>query len=259
MKRFPFKRHLILLGAAILLIGVMIPLASFARSSSSEPHHPITPAQVVAGPATSGTVVTATTEADCGNPTILVPTLHKGDVVNIQAEVVPTNGETFSGEQSEGEFLKVYDVLGDSITYIDYTASRVYAFTATGNDTLKACIIPPGPDGDELGTIGVQVTPAPPPPPTPIQDTRLAKIFFCLIDRVDVGKLVKIAGRGAQFAGKVFKVLNYTWTGLSTFVATVQDIKTGQVFEVAWTIITIPPGGACLDLIRNLTPIRPVS
>jgi hypothetical protein len=237
-----------------------------SSSPTSEPHFPLAPSHIVSKSTTSSIVVFATTESSCSNPLsnplTLVKTLHKGDVVNIQAEVVPTNGESFSGEQSEGEFLKVYDIAGDSIHQINYLASSVYAFTATGNDTLKACITQPGPDGDELGTISVTVTLAPPPPPTPIQDTLLAKVFFCLLDRVGVGTLIKIAGPGARFAqfeGKVFRVLNYTYTGASTFVTVVQDIKTHQIFEVAYTIATTLPGGACIDLIRTLTPIRPVS
>lgn len=272
MKRFLKSKVVLSLVALVMIAMAAIPMASsfthLHAAGPSEKHHPLVAAQVTqqVDPATSSRSIKTTTEAPCTNPTILA-TLQKGEVVNIAAEVAATNGEDPFNEQNEQEFLKIYDVAGDFIQPVDYLASKIFSFTATSkNDVLKACILPgtegDGPDGDELGTIAVTITPASAPEPTPIQQTRLAKIFLCLLDVAQVGELVKIVGKGArfiQFEGKVFKVLSYTYTGLSTFVASVQDIKTGQIFNVAWDIFTALPLGSCLDLIRDLTPIRPVS
>lgn len=168
MKRFLLRRHFILLGVCVLLLGVMVPIATFAKGAGSEPHHTFHSSTVTQSvdPSTGVVTAKATTDASCDNPTIIIPSLRKGDKVHIEAEIVPTNGESFASEQSEQEFLKIYDLFGDFVQPIDYLASRVFNFTVTGNnDVLKACILPgvggDGPDGDELGTIAANLTLAP--------------------------------------------------------------------------------------------------
>src|SRR5713226_3966301 len=107
MKGFPFKRHLILLVTAILLIGIMVPLATFAKSNKGEPHHALLSSKVTqhVDPFLGITTVTVTTDALCGTSSTTVvppPTLKKGDRVVGSAKVTPINDPN---EASEGETL----------------------------------------------------------------------------------------------------------------------------------------------------------
>src|SRR5207302_9172992 len=120
-------------------------------------------------PATRSTSTIVTTDQPCDNTvTTVIPSLAQGDVVNIQAEVAATNGEDTFTEQGEKEFLKIFDTAGTFTREVDYLASKQFNFTVTSSsDSLKACIEPgvdlnpPGPDGDELGTVGFTITSPP--------------------------------------------------------------------------------------------------
>src|SRR5260370_26263551 len=46
MKRFRLKRQLIILACIIVAICVAIPVATFAKSASGEPHHPLIASKV---------------------------------------------------------------------------------------------------------------------------------------------------------------------------------------------------------------------
>lgn len=65
LQRFPFKRHLTLLALCFLLIGVIVPTATFAKSHSGEPHQPLIPSQVTpqTDPSTGLTTTDVTTDA----------------------------------------------------------------------------------------------------------------------------------------------------------------------------------------------------
>src|SRR5437588_11409774 len=46
MKRFPLKRQLIILECIIVALCIAIPVATFAKSSSGEPHQPVIASKV---------------------------------------------------------------------------------------------------------------------------------------------------------------------------------------------------------------------
>ncbi len=66
MSRIPFKRHFVILVTCILAIGVIVPIATFAKSNNSEPHRrPLPTKSHVAKLASGGTSFSITTDANC--------------------------------------------------------------------------------------------------------------------------------------------------------------------------------------------------
>jgi hypothetical protein len=89
-----------MLISCVLLIGVMVPVATFAKSASSEPHHPSHPPQVKmqTDPATGLSDPTATIMQGCPATAPINSTgFNAGDVVSVTAKFTSTD----SGEANE--------------------------------------------------------------------------------------------------------------------------------------------------------------
>ncbi len=96
MYRIPFKRHLILLASCILLIGVMVPLVTFAHSAAqnTQPWVALAPLP----PAVTG--ATGRTEGAC--------TAVIGDKIYVAFGFDPRIGDT--------NFLRIYDIPSNTWT-----------------------------------------------------------------------------------------------------------------------------------------------
>lgn len=163
MKRFPFKRQLIILACIITALCVAIPVTTFAKSASSEPHHPTPTIRHLTTTASGDPSFSVTTDADCHVGADTVVSFHKGDVVSGSAQLVTTQGDP-TEEAGEDEPLLLQGTNVPSIPPIAVdSGSHSFSFTATGDGTLTACVGgSDGGDGDESGTITGTVTPAPP-------------------------------------------------------------------------------------------------
>lgn len=96
MSRIPFKRHLILLVSCILLIGVMVPVATFAHSAAQNTQPWVALAPIP--PAVAGAI--GNTEGGC--------TAVIGDKIYVAFGFVPGIGDT--------NFLRIYDIPSDTWT-----------------------------------------------------------------------------------------------------------------------------------------------
>ncbi|HVB24618.1 MAG TPA: alpha/beta hydrolase [Ktedonobacteraceae bacterium] len=154
MKGLPFKRHLVILFTCLLAIGVIVPIATFAKGTPSGEQKRAQSHVVFAAVAGQSTPVTA----DCSSPQPLV-TLQKGDTLQLSATLTSTD----PNEQSEGEFLQVFDNITSPPTNLvnldNNTGSTSITHIATANgENITTCII--GIDIDDTGTVTFTVTPA---------------------------------------------------------------------------------------------------
>jgi len=159
MSRIPFKRHFVILVTCILAIGVIVPIATFAKSNNSEPHRrPLPTKSHVAKLASGGTSFSITTDANCNIGADTVVSFHNGDTVSGTASLASTPPDP--GEASENEPLLLQGTNVPSIPPIPVdTGSQSFSFIAAGDGTLTACVGgSDGGDGDELGTITGTVT-----------------------------------------------------------------------------------------------------
>lgn len=161
MKGIPFKRHLILLGAVILLIGVMVPLASFAKSSTGEPHgRPPQPPKVTfkTNPTTGKSDPTATIMQGCPAAAPINPTpFRAGDVITGTATFTSTDTGESSETEEANNALEVFVTIPPVSVKLNQTSS--FTFIARAGDNLNACFVTY--DGDEVGTISYTITPPP--------------------------------------------------------------------------------------------------
>lgn len=116
MKRFPFKRHLIILVPCILLIGAIVPLATFAASPARQ--------------ASSEQTTTVTVKNRCvieGRQTLV--TLKSGQ--EIKGSAVMKGNDT----NHEEEALALYEVNGPSAILVKANfGAKNFEFTASQNN-----------------------------------------------------------------------------------------------------------------------------
>jgi hypothetical protein len=171
MKGFPFKRHLIIIVTCLLAIGVIVPIATFAKSASGEPHSsPPHPPKVTLhiNTATGDTSVNATIQEGCPPSAPLNSTPFKAnDVISGSASLSSTDPNE-ANEPSEP--LNIFDTNGQLATQsnpliVHLNETKGFTFIATVGDQLQACIN--GFDSDETGIVNFTETDAPKPVPTP--------------------------------------------------------------------------------------------
>lgn len=118
LSRFPFKRQIIILACCLILIGITVPIATFAKGSP--PGEQKRTQTVHSTLATQGQPISIT--ADCSSPQLLA-TLNKGDQLTATATLTSSD----SGEQAEGEFLHILDASTNPATNlltVDNNAGR---------------------------------------------------------------------------------------------------------------------------------------
>lgn len=159
MSRIPFKRHLIILVTCILAIGVIVPIATFAKGTppgeQKRPQH-----SAVHSHFQSGQPIQITT--DCSSvPLQLLVILNQGDQLTGSATLTTSDpdeeseGETLVIQEQNSSFTKTLltlDVATGSATIPPLTAS-------VNNDNINACIN--GIDSDETGTVTLNVKTGP--------------------------------------------------------------------------------------------------
>jgi hypothetical protein len=142
MSRFASLRSLVILAPLVVLIGVMIPLATFAKG----------PIQNTASSASNdpSKLFAIRNDANCNvpnvanNPEVLF-TFHAHDQVSglaqmVSADATESNQEVLVLKETKGPFTK---------TIIPNTGTQSFKFTATRNgDRLTACYTLIGPDDE---------------------------------------------------------------------------------------------------------------
>ncbi len=264
MSRIPFKRQLVILVTCLLAIGVIVPIATFAKGTppGEQKRVNIHPAIATAGQPTPIT-------ADCSSPQTLV-TLNKGDVFNASATLTTTD----PNEQSEGEFLQILDGSVSPPTVLltvdDNTGSGSVTFTATvSNDPIQACII--NIDTDETGSATFTVTGSQPPPVivnhTPITSTNnvLDTVRDTLKQIIQLNQQLQIACT-IDIAGPYVKLIAAIGNTQSTveIVNVFFDLKAKPVndvaqMKVAIALIKLIPGFGCASAIVNLLSLGGIS
>ena len=145
MKRFLFKRQLIILGCIIVSLCVAIPVATFAKSASSEPHnslHPLTAskltsamvrASVSGGTLTSGKPVQGVVSTPDGISYTFTATVGQHVTLAITAPLVSPSGTALdmNVSNSSGNPDANGVLIGTSPTEIDFTPTSTEAGTTT--------------------------------------------------------------------------------------------------------------------------------
>ena len=166
MKHLPFKRHLTFLALGLLIIGVMVPLATFAKSSAQQPSAVTT--SVVLPNWNVPTKVTVTT--DCRKVVFPTPGRQvigtfnanhevQGSGVMTSGDLTEVNQEAIALIETNGSFTKLIFATG---------VAQNFHFTVHVNgDKLTACFANIGPDdegdtnpgstSDHTGSITFQV------------------------------------------------------------------------------------------------------
>lgn len=166
MKHLPFKRHLTFLALGLLIIGVMVPLATFAKSSVQQPSAVQT--SVVLPNWNTPTTVTVTT--DCRKVVFPTPGRQVIGTFNANHEV-QGSGVMTSGDATEvnQEAIALIETNGSFTKLIFATGvAQNFHFTVHVNgDKLTACFANIGPDdegdtnpgstSDHTGSITFQV------------------------------------------------------------------------------------------------------
>lgn len=156
MKGFPFKRHLIVLGVVVLLIGIMVPLASFAKQSPPGERPRSISASLAAQSAAPGKPISITT--DCSSTTLqTIATFSKGD--QVQGTAMLTSGDP--NEASENENLHLQEQNSQftkpiTTVTINNSPQNFFFVAGTFHDTLTACV--DGLDDDDIPTVIVTIT-----------------------------------------------------------------------------------------------------
>ena len=140
MLRSSFWRRLAIAVSCVLLMIFILPLTTFAKLPTAAQSH--------------GSI-TVTTDASCSNPTTIVTIGISNLIPSVTVSGTLQLTSDDPNEATQNQPLKVYDTAGyfGPFNINVNTGSYTYNFTATKNDTFKACITGNGPDGDELGTI----------------------------------------------------------------------------------------------------------
>ncbi len=157
MKRFPFKRQVIILVSIIAALCVAIPVATFAKGTPPGEQKRSERPKVTHN--AQSTTVTITT--DCSSvPLQLVTTLQISDTLNASATLISSDPD----EESEGETLVIQEQNSSftrTLLTLDVAtgSATITPLTATvANDNINACIN--GIDSDETGTVTFSVTSA---------------------------------------------------------------------------------------------------
>ncbi len=258
MSRIPFKRHLIILVTCLLALGVIVPLATFAKGTppGEQKRTNVHPAIATAGQPTPIT-------ADCSGPQTLV-TLNKGDVFNANATLTTTD----PNEQSEGEFLQILDGSVSPPTVLltvdDNTGSGSVTFTATvSNDPIQACII--NIDTDETGTVTFTVTASQPPPVivnhTPITSTNnvLLKQIIPLNQQLQIACTIDIAGPYVKLIAAIGNTQSTVEIVNVFFDLKAKPVNDVAQMKVAIALIKLVPGFGCASAIVNLLSLGGIS
>ncbi len=139
MLRSLFRRLAIAVSCVLLLTSIL-PIIAFAKPLSAAQSH--------------GSI-TITTDAPCSNPTVVVTIGISKLIPSVTVSGTLQLTSNDPNEANDNPPLKVYDTAGyfGPSTINVNSGSYTYSFTATTNDTFKACITGNGPDSDELGTI----------------------------------------------------------------------------------------------------------
>lgn len=89
LRTFAFKRHIIVLGVCVFLVGIMIPLASFAKSASIRGHQAPFQSRTISAPS-----VTANTAGHSlfGDAKIVKPGNHSKHAVQLNSAPTPAPG-----------------------------------------------------------------------------------------------------------------------------------------------------------------------
>jgi len=158
MKRFPFKRQLIILASIIAALCVAIPVATFAHGAPLGEQKRNERPKVTHN--AQDTTVTVTT--DCSSvPLQRLTTLQTGDTLTLGATLTSSDPD----EESEGETLVIQEqnslftrtVLNLDVAKGNATIRPLIAGVA--NDNINTCIN--GIDSDETGTVTFNITSAP--------------------------------------------------------------------------------------------------
>ena len=154
MSRIPFKRHLVILVTCLLALGVIVPLATFAKGTPpGEQKRHDHPKVTHTAQDTSVTITT-----DCSSvPLQLLTTLQVGDTLTGNATLTSSD----PNEESEGETLVIQEQNSSftrTLLTLDVAtgSATIPTLTATvANDSINACIN--GIDSDETGTVSFTV------------------------------------------------------------------------------------------------------
>lgn len=153
MKHFPFKRHLTFLALGLLIIGIMVPLATFAKSSVQQPSTVST--STVVPNWSVPTKVTVTT--DCRKVVFPTPGRQVIGTFNANHEVIGS-GVMTSGDATEvnQEAIALIETNG-SFTKLIFATGVVQTFHFTvhvNGDKLTACFANIGPDDEGDTNLG---------------------------------------------------------------------------------------------------------
>ncbi len=147
MKHLPFKRHLTFLALGLLIIGVMIPLATFAKSSAQQPS--TVQSSTVVPNWSVPTKVTVTT--DCRNVVFPSPGRQVIGTFNANHEVLGSGvmSSADSGEINQ-EAIALIETNGSFTKLVFATGvAQNFHFTVHVNgDKLTACFANIGPDDE---------------------------------------------------------------------------------------------------------------
>lgn len=149
------------MASCLLLIGIAVPIATFAKSAAPEPHNTIASTSHVAALASSGGFsFSTTTDTQCspGVATPITPPLTIGDHVVGHIGFTTAPGVDPAEEGPEAETLLVSDTKGSFSKVIGFISGAAsFALDVfTGGDVLTACV--QGGSGDEIGTVSGTVT-----------------------------------------------------------------------------------------------------
>ena len=252
MSRIPFKRHLVILVTCLLALGVIVPIATFAKGMpAGEQKHSVHPTIIHSA---QGTTVTITT--DCSSvPLQLLTSLQAGDTLTANATL--TSGDP--NEESEGETLVIQEQNSSftrtllTLDVATSTASINPLVASIANDNINACIN--GIDSDETGTVTFNVTPAKSvtsfklnlrdPNESPSAELkeegklnpfvlRLANVAECLTEFLPFVGNVFHAGTHTL---KILEIIDFRVGATSTAIAIFQDVQTGSIIVRAVSVV----------------------
>jgi len=151
MKRFPLKRQLIILECIIVALCIAIPVATFAKSSSGEPHQPVIASKVTqytdpatgrasaeaalvtGGPLTSGKPVHGVVSTPDGVSYTFTAKVGKHVTLAITNPLVSPTGTSLQMHvyNSSGNEDANWVYINTSPTEIDFTPTSTEAGTTT--------------------------------------------------------------------------------------------------------------------------------
>ncbi len=90
MKRVPIQTASYHSRHPYFAYGILVPAATFAKSASTEPHHPTPSIKHVTQMVSGDAAFNVTTDADCHVGTDTIFSFHKGDAVSGTATLLST-------------------------------------------------------------------------------------------------------------------------------------------------------------------------